>query len=77
MGCWVSAWVGPAQMFGTHETLKGRRHGGNGFLRQNGLGIDGQNKRGAGGGLLGEMHLNVLGTERGEFGGDFGADNFR
>ena len=26
--------------------------------------------------MLGKMHLHVTGTERGEFGGDFGPDNF-
>jgi len=72
LGCWVSAQVGPAQIFGTHETLKGYCHGGNGFLRQ----IYGQNERGAGGGLLGEMHLHLTSAERGKFGGDFGPDNF-
>ena len=72
MGCWVFAQVGPAQISGTEESLKGCRHGGNGFLRQ----IYGQNERGAGGGLLGEMHLHVAGTEAIEFGSEFGSDNF-
>ena len=38
--------------------------------------IYGQNKRGAGGGLLGEMHLDVAGTEGIKFGSQFCLDNF-
>ena len=72
MGFWVFTQDGTAQISGTEETLKGCRHGGNGFLHQ----IYGQNERGAGGGLLGEMHLHVAGTKGVEFGSQFGPDNF-